>query len=81
MIVNEKQSLKATLALAKDGDTIIVEKGIYKEQNIEITKAVVLIGKDFPVFDGEEKYEIFSVKLLILVFRASMIWRALEYMA
>ncbi len=61
-IVNQKQSLKSTLRLAQNGDTIVVEKGIYKEQNIVIDKAIVLIGKDFPVFDGEEKYEIFSIK-------------------
>jgi nitrous oxidase accessory protein len=60
--VNQRHSLKSVLALAQDGDTIFVEKGLYKEQNIEIKKAIVLIGKDFPVFDGEEKYEIFSVK-------------------
>ncbi|GAB4468545.1 MAG: right-handed parallel beta-helix repeat-containing protein [Thermoflexibacter sp.] len=61
-IVNQQQSLKEVLTLAQDGDTIFVEKGIYKEQNVEIKKSIVLIGRDFPVFDGEEKYEIFSVK-------------------
>lgn len=61
-IVNQKQSLKAVLLLAQNGDTILVEKGIYKEQNIIIDKSIVLIGKDLPVFDGEEKHEIFSVK-------------------
>jgi nitrous oxidase accessory protein len=60
--VNQKQSLKSALNIAQNGDTIFVEKGIYKEQNIVIDKAIVLIGKDFPIFDGEEKYEIFSVK-------------------
>lgn len=48
--------------MAKDGDTILVHKGIYKEGNIIIDKKIVFIGKDYPVLDGEKKHEIFSVK-------------------
>jgi nitrous oxidase accessory protein len=55
-------SVKRALALAANGDTIFVEPGIYKEKNIEIDKSVVLIGRKYPVLDGENKYEIISVK-------------------
>ncbi|HEX5150575.1 MAG TPA: nitrous oxide reductase family maturation protein NosD [Parafilimonas sp.] len=55
-------SIKQALQLCKNGDTILVEKGIYKEQNIVIDKSIVLKGLQRPVLDGENKYEIISVK-------------------
>lgn len=48
--------------LANDGDTLWVYPGTYKEKNITITKKLTLLGKDYPVLDGEHKYEIISVK-------------------
>ena len=44
------------------GDTIYVLKGLYKEQNLKITHPLVLIGIDYPVLDGEKKYEVVSIK-------------------
>lgn len=55
-------SVKAALLLANAGDSIIIYGGIYKEGNIEINKPVTLLGYANPVFDGEMKYEILSVK-------------------
>jgi nitrous oxidase accessory protein len=55
-------TIKAALARAGRGDSIIVSAGRYTEQNIEITKPVVLIGEGMPVLDGEGKYEIITVK-------------------
>ncbi len=37
-------------------------EGIYKEGNIIISKTVNLIGVNFPVLDGQKKYEILSIK-------------------
>ena len=54
-------TLKMAVALASPGDTIFVKAGIYREGNLKIHKPVVIIGEDFPVFDGEHKYEIFTV--------------------
>lgn len=54
--------IKDALDISKHGDTILVHKGIYKEGNIVIDKAVHLLGKDFPIIDGEFKYEVISVK-------------------
>lgn len=56
------KSIKKAIYLAKLGDTIIVHKGTYKEGNIIIDKKVVFIGKDFPILDGQKKYEVLSVK-------------------
>ncbi len=55
-------SIKAALSQAGRGDSIIVSAGRYTEQNIEITKPVVLIGEGMPVLDGEGKHEIITVK-------------------
>lgn len=56
------KSIKTGIAAAKDGDTLLVHSGIYKEGNILIDKKIVFIGKNFPVLDGEKKYEVLSVK-------------------
>ena len=55
-------SIKSALAEAVHGDSILVEKGLYREQNIEITKSISLIGIDHPILDGEDKYEIITVR-------------------
>lgn len=54
-------SLKKAVELAKNGDTILLQKGIYKEGNIIINKSIRLIGINEPVLDGENKYEILTV--------------------
>lgn len=56
------KNIKQAIALAKEGDTIIVNKGIYKEGNIVIDKKIVFLGKNLPVLDGENKNEVLSVK-------------------
>jgi nitrous oxidase accessory protein len=54
-------SLQKAVAMAQDGDTILLQKGTYKEGNIIITKSIRLIGIDEPVLDGENKYEILTI--------------------
>lgn len=54
-------SLRKAVDIAKDGDTVLLQKGIYKEGNIVINKSIRLIGIDEPVLDGENKYEILTV--------------------
>ncbi len=56
------QSIQSALQQAHPGDTILVSGGHYSEKNIEVTKAVSLIGQNKPVLDGENLYEIISVK-------------------
>jgi nitrous oxidase accessory protein len=55
-------SVKQAIEMCANGDTVLVEPGIYKEKNIVINKSIVLIGKNYPVLDGEHSYEIISVK-------------------
>jgi nitrous oxidase accessory protein len=60
---NEKyKNITAALNAAISGDTILVQTGHYKEQNLFISKRVVLKGINHPVLDGESKYEIISIK-------------------
>ncbi len=55
-------SITAAIAAAKPGDTIIVDKAVYREQNIIISKPLVLKGIDHPVIDAENKYENISIR-------------------
>ena len=56
------KSIKKAIALSKKGDTIIVNKGIYREGNIIINKKIVFLGKGFPILDGQNRNEVLSVK-------------------
>jgi len=55
------QTIKEAVSLSKDGDSILIKKGIYKEQNITIHKSIHLIGENNPVIDGEFKGTIIKV--------------------
>lgn len=56
------KSINQALAVANPGDTILVDGGVYREGNINITKPIMLIGKNMPVLDGQMKYEIVSFR-------------------
>ncbi len=56
------KNIKKAIALSRDGDTIIVSYGIYKEGTIVINKKIVFIGKNHPVLDGQKKFEVLSIK-------------------
>lgn len=54
-------SVSKALDYSSDGDRILVNKGIYREGNLVITKAIELIGKN-AVLDGESKYQVLTIK-------------------
>jgi nitrous oxidase accessory protein len=56
-----KPSIQYLLDAAAPGDTIRVMPGHYKQGNIIIRKAISIVGVDFPMLDGENKYEILTV--------------------
>jgi nitrous oxidase accessory protein len=63
--VGSRQSYKtisAAIQAATNGDTILVDGGLYREKNLQINKTIFLKGIDYPVLDGEKKYEVISVK-------------------
>ncbi|MBM3411884.1 MAG: nitrous oxide reductase family maturation protein NosD [Bacteroidetes bacterium] len=54
-------SLNKAIQLAKEGDTIRILPGVYKEKNLVINKRLTLLGEGSPLFDGENKYEILLI--------------------
>ena len=64
LVVDQKKSLKSiqlAITLATAGDTVRVMPGLYREGNYIVKKSIALIGIDYPILDGENKYEIFTV--------------------
>jgi nitrous oxidase accessory protein len=55
-------SVKQAIEAAAPGDTIWVEKGVYRETDLVINKPLTLIGKERPVIDGEQNGFIFIIK-------------------
>jgi len=55
-------SIIAAINAAKNNDTILVTKGIYHEGNISITKKISLLTNEAAVIDGDNKWEIISIK-------------------
>lgn len=54
-------SIKSAILIAVEGDSIIVDPGTYRENNIRVEKPLTIIGIDNPVIDGEEKGYIFDI--------------------
>ena len=55
-------TIAEAITKANSNDVVIVSKGIYHEKNLVINKPMVLKGINYPVLDGENKYEIISIK-------------------
>lgn len=55
-------TITAAVKAASPGDTVLVDAGYYLEKKLEIRKAIVLMGINHPVLDGQKKYEIIYVK-------------------
>ena len=64
MLEKDKHILpfKKQLKLRKKVIPFLVHEGLYKEHTITVNKSIVLKGIHYPVIDGENKYEIISVK-------------------
>src|SRR6185503_4840508 len=63
-IVDQKgsvRSIKSALEYASAGDTIRIMPGIYKEGNLLVRRSLTLMGIQYPVLDGENKYEILTI--------------------
>lgn len=55
-------SIHKAITAAHQGDTLLIQKGLYKEHDITIQKKLVLIGIGFPVIDAESKYQVFLIR-------------------
>lgn len=56
------QQIQTAIRQAKNGDTVMVHGGWYKEGNLLIDKSLVLLGINRPVLDGQKKFEVVSIK-------------------
>ncbi len=55
------QTITSAIAQAAPGDTIRIMPGVYREGNLIIQKPLTVTGVNFPVLDGEDKYEILTI--------------------
>lgn len=55
------QTLRDAVTLAKDGDTILLKNGIYKEGNILISRSITLLGEGNSILDGNNKTELITI--------------------
>jgi nitrous oxidase accessory protein len=55
------QTLREAVTLAKDGDTILLKNGIYKEGNILISRSITLLGEGNSILDGNNKTELITI--------------------
>ncbi len=55
------KSLKKAIEIARAGDTVILQAGIYKEGSIVITHSITLLGENYPVLDGEHKFQVLLI--------------------
>lgn len=56
------RTVRQALAESAPHDTIRIKPGLYRERNLLVTKPLVILGENFPVFDAQRKGEIFTVK-------------------
>jgi nitrous oxidase accessory protein len=56
------KTIQRALELANNGDTIRVTEGVYREKGLVIKKQVVLTGVNYPVIDGEHRYEVIAIR-------------------
>jgi nitrous oxidase accessory protein len=54
-------SIKKAIRDAQNGDTVLIKKGLYYVNNAVITKSITVIGEEYPVLHGADKYEIFTL--------------------
>ncbi|MCW5518583.1 nitrous oxide reductase family maturation protein NosD [Aureitalea sp. L0-47] len=57
----EASTIKEGILKAAPYDTVLVQKGTYKEVDIRIDKPLVLKGENYPLIDGEFKGEIITI--------------------
>ncbi len=56
------KTITAAVDAALPGDTVLVDAGYYTEKKLEIKKRIFLKGVNYPVLDGQKKYEVVYVK-------------------
>jgi nitrous oxidase accessory protein len=58
----EIKTIKQAVAIANDGDEILIQSGVYKEHDIFVDKSIHIKGEGRPIVDGEHLETIFRFK-------------------
>jgi len=70
------KTIKQAIQHAQNGDSLLVNEGVYREGTIEINKKLVLIGLNYPVLDGQKKYEVVTISADGVVFKGFRVERS-----
>ncbi len=70
------RTITSAVQLAEAGDILLVEPGTYHEKNLVIDRSITLIGIGRPVLDGDNKYEVVSIKANAVVIEGFRIIRS-----
>jgi nitrous oxidase accessory protein len=54
-------TVQQALDRAHPGDTILIKPGVYHSGNVVVRIPITLLGEGYPVFDGDGKFEIFTI--------------------
>ena len=54
-------TIKSALAAANNGDTIVINKGVYAEGEIVVSKRVMIKGLNYPILDGKNSSQILRI--------------------
>lgn len=54
-------SIQEAISQARPGDTILLSKGLYKEHDIYVNKRVLVLGEQYPVIDGQGRFQLFII--------------------
>ncbi len=55
------KTIRSAIQAAASGDTVRILSGIYREGNLIVQKPITLLGIDYPVIDGENKFELLTI--------------------
>ncbi len=55
------KTITEAIHIANDYDTILIKSGEYAEGNIIVNKKLTIIGEDFPIINGKDSGEVFTI--------------------
>lgn len=56
------KTIKSAIQAAQSGDTLLIQSGTYREENIIVNKSISIFGVGNPVLDGDNKFEVLTIK-------------------
>lgn len=60
-VIVPEQNLGSVVEKIPEGATLIIKPGIYKVNNITISKSFTIIGEGYPIIEGNNKDEVFTI--------------------